>query len=99
MKKVLLMTKDKEEVRQNVVTKLAANRNLCEDFISVDAVEYEDIGTGLFAVLEEYADPDVVLSQIFFTIYKYFTPSVTFYTIQQMMDKGYVLMKFLKARL
>ncbi|HEY2726492.1 MAG TPA: hypothetical protein VGI61_04930, partial [Parafilimonas sp.] len=83
--------KDKEEVRQNIVTKLSANRNLCEDFISVDEVDYENIGIGLFASLEEYADPDVVLAQIFFTIYKYFTPSVTFYTIQQMISNGYAV--------
>jgi hypothetical protein len=81
---------EKDDVRNLVVEKLAANRNLCEDFISVDAVEYENFGFGLFAALEEYADPDVVLAQIFFTIYKYFTPSVAFYTIQQMMDKGYL---------
>ncbi len=80
---------EKEKVRQSVIEKLAANRNLCEDFISVEAVEYENFGIGLFGVLEEYADPDVVLAEIFFTIYKYFTPSIPFYTIQQMMDKGY----------
>jgi hypothetical protein len=87
----ILEANERETVRQLVVEKLAANRNLCEDFISVDAAEYEDVGAGLFAVLEEYADPDVVLSQIFFTFYKYFTPSVHFYTIQQMMDKGYLV--------
>ena len=82
---------ERETVRQLVVEKLAANRNLCEDFISIDAVEYENFGIGMFAALEEYADPDVVLAQIFFTIYKYFTPSISFYTIQQMMDKGYLI--------
>lgn len=82
---------ERESVRQHVVEKLAANRNLCEDFISIDTVDYENFGIGLFAALEEYADPDVVLAQIFFTIYKYFTPSVPFYTIQQMLDKGYLV--------
>ncbi len=82
---------ERETIRQVVVEKLAANRNLCEDFISVDAVEYEDVGAGIFAVLEEYADPDVVLSQIFFTLYKYFTPSVHFYTIQQMLAKMHLV--------
>ena len=31
----------------------------------------------------------MVLAQIFFTIYKYFTPSVPFYTIEQMLSRGY----------
>jgi hypothetical protein len=79
----------REEVRQVVIDRLAANRNLCEDFLSIDAVEYDDFGMGTSIVLEEYADPDQVLAQIFFIIYKYFTPSVPFYTIKQMLDKGY----------
>lgn len=83
--------KERERVRGVVMDKFAANRNLCEDFISVDAVEYDNFGIGLFAALEEYADPDVVLAQVFFRIYKYFTPSIPFYTIQQMLDKGYLV--------
>lgn len=79
----------REEVRQQVVQRLSRHRNLCEDFLTVNAVEYEDIGMGASLSLEEYADPDQVLAQIFFIIYKYFTPSVPFYTIQQMLDKGY----------
>jgi hypothetical protein len=81
----------REAVRQLVVEKLAGNRNLCEDFVAVNAVEYEDFGIGLFAALEEYADPDVVLAKVFFAIYKYFTPSISFHTIQQMLDKGYLV--------
>jgi hypothetical protein len=84
-----ILEEDKrEEVRQLVVERLAAHRNLCEDFLSVNAVEYIDFGIGASIVLEEYADPDEVLSEIFFVIYKYFTPSVAFHTIPQMMEKG-----------
>ncbi len=79
----------REEVRQQVVQRLSRNRSLCEDFLTVNAVEYEDIGMGASVTLEEYADPDLVLAQMFFIIYKYFTPSVPFYTLQQMLDKGY----------
>jgi hypothetical protein len=79
----------REEVRQQVVQKLAKHRNLCEDFLTVNAVEYVDFGIGASVVLEEYADADTVLAQIFFIIYKYFTPSIPFNTIQQMLDKGY----------
>ena len=78
-----------DEVRQLVINRLSSNRNLCEDYITVNNVEYEEMGIGASIVLEEYADPDLVLAKIFFRIYKYFTPSVPFYTLQQMMDKGY----------
>lgn len=81
----------KEEVRQRVVQRLLCHRNLCEDFLDVNAVEYEDFGIGASVSLEENADPDIVLANIFFTIYKYFTPSVPFYTITQMMEKGYAI--------
>lgn len=79
----------REVVRQKVVQKLLANRNLCEDFLAINAVEYENFGIGASVSLEENADPDVVLAKMFFTIYKYFTPSVPFWTIPQMMEKGY----------
>ncbi|MDF2432440.1 MAG: hypothetical protein JWP44_2071 [Mucilaginibacter sp.] len=79
----------REEVRQIVIERLAANRNLCEDFLSIEAVEYIDFGIAASVELEENADPDQVLAQIFFTIYMYFSPSVHFNTIQQMLDRGY----------
>ena len=79
----------RDEVRQNVINRLNSKRNLCEDFLSVNAVEYEDFGIGASVAIEEYADPDAILSQMYFAIFKYFTPSVQFYTIPQMMAKGY----------
>lgn len=87
----VLLDEHREKVRELVVERLYSHRNLCEDFLSIDAVEYEDFGIGASISLDEYADPDIVLAQIFFTIYKYFTPSVPFHTIQQMLDKGYLV--------
>jgi hypothetical protein len=84
-----LQKEQREQVRQTVVDRLNRNRNLCEDFLSVNAVEYDDMGIRASLVLEEYADPDMVLAEIFFVIYKYFTPSIHFYTILQMIEKGY----------
>ncbi len=79
----------REEVRQNVTQKLLRNRNICEDFLSINMVSYSEFGIGASIMLEENADPDEVLAQIFFTIYKYFTPSIPFYSIDQMLEKGY----------
>ena len=85
----VLEEKHREDVRTEVYRKLLRNRNLCEDFLSVNAVEYEDLTIGASISLTEYADPDQVLAQIFFVIYKYFTPSVPFHTIPEMIQKGY----------
>ncbi len=85
----VLQDDTREEVRQQVIQKLSKHRNLCEDFLTVNAVEYVDFGIGASIALEEYADADTVLAEIFFIIYKYFTPSIPFNTIEQMLDKGY----------
>ena len=79
----------KNKIRDIVEEKLMSHRNLCEDFLTIDTVDYADFGIGASISLEEYADPDEVLARIFFTIYKYFTPSVPFSTIANMLDKGY----------
>lgn len=78
----------REEVRQLIIERLQGHRNLCEDILSVNAVEYEDFGIGASIALEEAADPDEVLARIFFVIYRYFTPSIPFYTIDQLLQKG-----------
>jgi hypothetical protein len=81
----VLLENNREEVRQNVASRLHRHRNLCEDFLSINAVDYDDFNILVSFVLEENADPDKVLAQIFFTIYQYFVPTVNFYTIEQMM--------------
>ncbi len=81
----------REAVRQVVISRLSHHRNLCEDFLNITAVEYEDFGIGASIELEEYADPDDVLADIFFTLYQYFTPSIPFHTIEQMLAKGYLV--------
>jgi hypothetical protein len=81
----------REEVHQLIINRLFRHRNLCEDFLGVAAAEYEDFGIGASIELEEYADPDLVLAEIFFAIYKYFTPSIPFHTIEQMLAKGYLV--------
>ncbi len=82
---------ERDDVRQQVVQRLSAHRNLCEDFLSVNTVEEVELNLAASIALEEYADPDVVLANVFFIIYKYFTPSIPFHTIQQMQEKGYTI--------
>ncbi|SKB72207.1 ABC transporter C-terminal domain-containing protein [Dyadobacter psychrophilus] len=79
--------KQRDQIREKVVQRLHTHRNLCEDFISVNSVVYDDFSVmGLF-VLKENANPEEVFARICFEIYRYFTPSVRFYTIDQMMEK------------
>jgi hypothetical protein len=85
----VLEEQHRETVRQAVISRLSRHRNLCEDFLSITSVDYEEFGIGASIELEDNADPDVVLAEIFFVIYKYFTPSVPFHTIDQLLAKGY----------
>jgi len=87
----VLQDDQREEVRQLVLDRLSRHRNLCEDFLSINGVEYQDFGVTASIALEEYADPDQVVAQLFFIIYKYFTPSVPFHTIAQMQERGYLV--------
>jgi hypothetical protein len=86
----VLQENQRDEVRQNVASRLHRHRNLCEDFLSINAVDYDDFNVLGSFVLEENADSDKVLAQIFFTIYKYFVPTVNFYTIEQMMAEKHL---------
>ena len=86
----VLQENQREEVRQNVAARLHRHRNLCEDFLSINAVDYDDFNVLGSFVLEENADPDKVLAQIFLTIYKYFVPTVNFYTIEEMMAEKHL---------
>jgi hypothetical protein len=83
--------KQREKTREGILKTIHAHRNLCEDFLSVNAVDYEDFVAEARVILKENADPDEVLAQIAFAIYGYLTPKVGFYTIDQMMNKGYTV--------
>ncbi|AKD55541.1 hypothetical protein [Spirosoma radiotolerans] len=84
-------TQTQEEVRRKVVDRLNRNRNLCEDFIAVNEVEYDDFTVQLAVDLDEQADPDQVLAQIYYTLFQYFTPAVWHHTIDQMLEKGWTI--------
>ena len=86
----ILLENQRDEIRQNVASRLHRHRNLCEDFLSINAVDYDDFNVLGSFVLEENADPDKVLAQILFTIYKYFVPTVNFHTIEQMMAEKHL---------
>ncbi|NIJ54697.1 hypothetical protein [Dyadobacter arcticus] len=81
----------REEVRERVIEKLNRRRNLCEDFLSITSVDYDDFTASGLIVLKENVEPDEVLAQMAFTIYRYFAPRLNFYTIEQMMAKGYTV--------
>jgi len=78
-----------EEVAEVVRQKLNAHRNLCEDFVSVSSIEYELFQIEAELQVNEGTDIEKVQAQVYHVIHNFLSPPVTFYTLRQMLDKGY----------
>ncbi|WGH74156.1 hypothetical protein P8625_08480 [Tenacibaculum tangerinum] len=79
----------KEQVFANIKTTYHQNRNLCEDLIEVKEVATQPIAICANVEVVPEADEEWVYANILVEIEKYLSPSLQFYSIQQMLDKGY----------
>jgi len=78
---------EKADILDNVTEVLQANRNLCEDFISITEVESQDfILCGEFE-LQQDADTAYVKAQILFEVQQFLAPAVANYTLSEMLEK------------
>jgi uncharacterized protein len=68
--------------------RLMQTRNLCEDYLSITPVQYEDIAVCSDIEVRQDADITKVQAQIFKILIDYFSPPVYFYTLEQMLEKG-----------
>jgi hypothetical protein len=77
----------KETVMREVKQRLHANRNLCEDFVSIRDIETDSFL--LCAELELAPDADVsqVKSEILFQVQHYLAPPVNNYTLSEMLTR------------
>lgn len=78
-----------KNIVQKVIKKLNENRNLCEDFISVTTIKDEEIAICCDIDVRPDADMEDVQAKAFFAIEEYMNPSVRFYLLNEMLDKGY----------
>jgi len=65
------------------------NRNLCEDLAEVSKVETHAISVCASIDVHPEADEELVHAKVIRVVDNYFSPSVKFYSLQQMFDKGY----------
>ena len=72
----------------NVKALLHQYRNLCEDFYRFKAVRVQEIALDAKIEISSSADANVVLAHIFFEVYKYFSPELKFYTLEEQLAKG-----------
>ncbi len=83
-RKVKINLKLVAEVRKT----LMANRNLCEDFLNLNAVKVEEIGICGDIDVANDANIEEVLANIYHEVGKFLSPTVFFHTITEMVEKG-----------
>lgn len=71
-----------------VRARLMANRNLCEDVFRISALKIEEIAVCADIELDTNADVEETLAKIYFEIGRFLAPTIYFYTIEEMYDKG-----------
>ncbi len=80
---------ESKRIVQTAVKKLHENRNLCEDFISVDTIPDEEIAICCDIDVAPDTDMEEVQADVFYAIEQYLNPSVHFYLLKDLMSKGY----------
>lgn len=78
-----------EAIKQLIRDKYHANRNLCEDLAHVDEIGEQGVSVCARVGLENEADEEEVNARIRLAIEDYFSPRVRFYSLKQLIDKGY----------
>jgi hypothetical protein len=71
--------------------KLNKNRNLCEDFVSIDLIKDEEIAFCCDIDVAPGADMTEVQANVYFAIDQYLDPPVNFYLLSEMLAKNYTV--------
>ena len=77
------------DIVKKVRARLMANRNLCEDFLRISALKVEEIAICGDIVIATDADVETVEAHIYYAIRQFLSPTVYFYTLEEMYEKGY----------
>lgn len=80
---------EKDTVKEVIRARYHANRNLCEDLINIKEIDKYPVKICADIEVETEADEEMVHALILKAIEGYFSPKVNFYSLTQMLDKGY----------
>ncbi len=83
-----LKAEEKARVKHIIENTLQANRNLCEDFVAMDAVPEEEFSLCSEIEIQPDADVNQVKAQILFLVQDYFAPTVKTYSLTEMLEKN-----------
>lgn len=77
------------KVKNKIREKYHANRNLCEDLINIIKVDEYPIKICASIEVDTQADEEMVHALVLHALDGYLSTTVNFYSVKQMMDKGY----------
>lgn len=75
-------------ILKNAIKTLNENRNLCEDFLSVEPIDSEEVAFCFDVDVSADTDIERVQAEIYYTIEKYLNPPISFFTLKELMEKG-----------
>lgn len=81
----IVKPEQQEEVKARARTLLAANRNLCEEFVQVDGIEPESFILCTELELEPNADTAQVQAEVLFRVGRWLDPPVHNYSLDEML--------------
>lgn len=84
-----LKKKRYSQIKAEITREYHKNRNLCEDLVDILKVDTHAISVCASIDVQPGADEELVHARVIRTINNYFSPSVKFYSLKQMFEKGY----------
>ncbi|MBL4605988.1 MAG: hypothetical protein JKY02_10105 [Flavobacteriaceae bacterium] len=81
--------KEIELIKEAIKKKYHQNRNLCEDLVVIQKVETQAVSVCANIEVEKEANEEEVHANVLFEINNYFSPFPQFYSIKEMLAKGY----------
>ncbi|MGC2237439.1 MAG: hypothetical protein WA584_14850 [Pyrinomonadaceae bacterium] len=88
-----ILDEDYKDAENNVLTgifrRFQLHRNLGEDLYKINRLKEYPLTIEAKIEITEHPDPESLLAEIFAQIHSYLSPSIRFYTLQEMTAKGY----------
>lgn len=79
----------KIDLKKQILEKYHQNRNLCEDLVEIKEVELQPIAICTQIEIDPKADEEYIHALITLALENYLSPAVTFYSLSQMVEKGF----------
>lgn len=86
-----------DEVRAAIFKAFHSHRNLAEDLHKINRLQEYSLAVEAVIEITEHPDPEHLLAKIFAQIQRYLSPSINFYTLQEMLAKGYAIDEIMNA--